>query len=124
MTDNGYTELNGQTDWVPPLGMGEPELIHRQRFQHRTIAYASVNEIPGDYDEFGCSSACTFRITGDPVGRKRRPTRLLAFDSFEGLPASHAERNDHRKRMASAFSKSPAVFSAKCNNRSMDAEED
>lgn len=75
---------------------GRDEEVHynqilRQTEKHRffawTFDYLNENGIAGDYYEFGCHRARTFRMALTEARRHQRDNmRFLAFDSFAGLP--------------------------------------
>jgi hypothetical protein len=61
--------------------------LESTRMIEMAFAFASYNEIPGDYAEFGVYRGDTFAAAAHARRRWRRTTmRLHAFDSFEGLP--------------------------------------
>ncbi len=75
------------------------------------------NRIPGDYCEFGCNEAVTFRMayqglhrTGDPLSR-----RMWAFDSFAGLPAPRSAADSHPRWVAGDLSTSLEDFRRLCD---------
>ena len=57
-------------------------------FFWRSFWLLYLNQVPGDYLEFGCGSSVTsFRLAHKHFRlRPEIPRRLFAFDSFEGLP--------------------------------------
>ena len=55
----------------------------------------SFNEIGGDYAEFGCASAQTFRCAYSAATGFGHKAHFWAFDSFEGLPPRSDERDAH-----------------------------
>lgn len=60
----------------------------RQFFFQMAYDYLAANFIEGDYFEFGCHKARTFRISLTEARRKNfNNMSFIAFDSFEGLPA-------------------------------------
>lgn len=74
----------------------DDEVIYNQVNRYRSISnlYCSVfdflksNKIAGDYFEFGCHRARTFRIALVEARRQNLDNmHFLAFDSFEGMPA-------------------------------------
>uniref|UniRef100_UPI003AF5ECD4 TylF/MycF/NovP-related O-methyltransferase n=1 Tax=Campylobacter fetus TaxID=196 RepID=UPI003AF5ECD4 len=59
----------------------------RSEFFATAFDFMSANEIKGDYLEFGCHKARTFRMVLSEARRKNYEfMRFFAFDSFEGLP--------------------------------------
>lgn len=74
----------------------DDEVAHNQmirqseklRFFALTMDYVKENGVEGDYFEFGCHRARTFRMAlTEARCRSLDDMRFLAFDSFEGLPA-------------------------------------
>ena len=53
------------------------------------------NGISGDYAEFGCHGARTFRMAAEQIGRRGTRRHLWAFDSFLGLPDNLDARDEH-----------------------------
>jgi hypothetical protein len=75
------------------------------------------NRIPGDYCEFGCNEAVTFRMayqglrrTGDPLSR-----RMWAFDSFAGLPSPRSAADAHPRWVTGDLSTSLEEFHRLCD---------
>ena len=77
---------------------GERELVRsNQRFRQgqKYLSFQNAfdliyaNKVDGDYLEFGCHRARTFRMALSEARRRNlNNMRFLAFDSFEGLPPS------------------------------------
>ena len=70
-------------------------------------AFDFINEmqLKGDYLEFGCHCARTFRMALTEARRYEiPPMRFYAFDSFEGLPAVEGNANPHWKTGSFAIS--------------------
>ena len=80
---------------VPPLDPSE--VFYRQEFFRIAFSYLQFNEIDGDYAEFGCASAKTFRLAWNQILGRNRKCKLWAFDSFAGLPEQLDERDYHPK---------------------------
>jgi hypothetical protein len=70
------------------------EEVTRQEFFHNAFTALSFNGIDGDYAEFGCG-LITFALAYHESRRHQRKRKLWAFDSFQGLPASRDERDQH-----------------------------
>ena len=73
----------------------QEEIIYNQRnrqaekylFFRRIFDFLTENEIHGDYHEFGCHRARTFRMALTEARRHNLDSmKFWAFDSFEGLP--------------------------------------
>lgn len=90
-------EWQGHQIPIPPLDMSDPELFHRRDLLENAFKFVSFNEIAGDYLEFGCASARTFRMAYDLISHYGLETRLWAFDSFQGLPVARDARDAHPK---------------------------
>jgi O-methyltransferase len=82
---------------VPPLDPADPEVHFRQEFFRLAFSYVQYNEITGDYAEFGCASAKTFRLAWNQIVGRNLDCKLWAFDSFAGLPEQLDERDYHPK---------------------------
>lgn len=62
--------------------------IEKTRLFIRSFVFTTENEVDGDYFEFGCHRARTFRMALTEARRHNLDTmKFLAFDSFQGLPA-------------------------------------
>ncbi|MBR0835950.1 hypothetical protein JQ612_22430 [Bradyrhizobium manausense] len=62
------------------------------RFFRQVFDFLKENEIAGDYHEFGCHRARTFRMALTEARRKNLGDMAFwAFDSFAGLPAPETE---------------------------------
>jgi O-methyltransferase len=72
------------------------EIEERRKFLRKAFMAIWVNMIPGDYAEFGCCGATTFRLAHQASrGNLVRP-HLWAFDSFKGLPKSESAEEHPR----------------------------
>lgn len=74
------------------------ERVHREEFLRRALVALKFNGITGDYAEFGCCGAMTFRIVHQVLTRYPYdvgPFHQWAFDSFQGLPPSGGEKDAH-----------------------------
>lgn len=67
----------------------------RQEFFYNAFRALAFNGIDGDYAEFGCWGGMTFALAYHESRRHHHQARLWAFDSFQGLPASCDERDQH-----------------------------
>ena len=91
-----WVRLHNQKDLV---GWGKKEeinwnQIHRQRakyeFYIKAFDFLTDNLIVGDYLEFGCHRARTFRMAlTEARHHNLKDMKFHAFDSFEGLPESN-----------------------------------
>lgn len=87
----------------------------------RMIEMINFNRISGDYAEFGCCSATTFRIayrtfqsTYLNFGQERR--HMWAFDLFAGLPTSLDPRDEHKMWRAGSYDMLLDKFVELCDN--------
>ncbi|MEQ8379661.1 TylF/MycF/NovP-related O-methyltransferase [Parvibaculum sp.] len=71
------------------------EISHRKEFIDMAFKALSFNEIAGDYAEFGCASAQTFRCAHSAATSFGHKAHFWAFDSFEGLPPRADARDSH-----------------------------
>lgn len=78
----------------------EHEVAYNQMHRFAEIArvyrmafdFLKTNNVQGDYFEFGCHRARTFRIALVEARRQNlEDMRFLAFDSFQGMPAPNPE---------------------------------
>jgi O-methyltransferase len=84
------------------LGKGDLHAHHehddRYEFFRRALVALKFNGIDGDYAEFGCWGAGTFRMVYhllDTYNYPLGPFHLWAFDSFQGLPKSAISEDEH-----------------------------
>jgi hypothetical protein len=81
-------------------------------FFRRVFDYLSENEVRGDYHEYGCHRARTFRMALTEARRHNLDgMRFWAFDSFEGLP-DPATETSVSKWTRGALTTSEAEFRA------------
>lgn len=66
----------------------------RHEFFYNAFQALAFNGIDGDYAEFGCGWT-TFALAYHESRRHQHPARMWAFDSFQGLPPSGDERDQH-----------------------------
>jgi O-methyltransferase len=99
------------------------ELSSRMEFFRRAACAQSFNGIGGDYAEFGCWSASTFRLAYVSLRRYRHAARLWAFDSFAGLPAPQGPEDQHRKWKEGSYLYSVEQFVADCNTQQIPQED-
>ena len=82
------------------FGMSHTELfLHempaRKEFFRRAFHYLHFNGIEGDYAEFGCYGAMTFRMSWFACQAFRYDAHLWGFDSFRGLPQTDDPDDRH-----------------------------
>lgn len=71
------------------------ELPDRKELLRRAWHYARFNGIDGDYAEFGCHGAHTFRMAWHAMDLVGATGHLWGFDSFAGLPGPLDQRDAH-----------------------------
>jgi hypothetical protein len=112
-----YDELYG---WLAnQIPYQERDVVHdeiygRKDFIRRAFSYLTFNDIKGDYAEFGCNGAMTFRMAYFASELLGYPTRLWGFDSFQGLPATVDPRDDHPRWVPGTMATSVAEFRSIC----------
>jgi hypothetical protein len=92
------------------------EIFARKDFIRRAFSYLTFNDIKGDYAEFGCNGAMTFRMAYFAADILGYQTRLWGFDSFEGLPATADPRDKHPQWVAGTMATSVEEFRAICTS--------
>jgi O-methyltransferase len=86
------------------------ELTERREFFRRAFVTLWANSITGDYAEFGCCTAQTFRLAYQESRKVNYMPRLWAFDSFHGFPP--ARTDDHPTWRPGAMAMSQEHFVA------------
>ena len=77
------------------------------------------NGIDGDYVEFGCHAAVTFRIAYDHlIGREIR-RHMWAFDSFKGLPDGDGPLDQHPRWVPGTMAMGVQAFHETCRKNKM-----
>jgi O-methyltransferase len=107
---NAYHRVTG------PGEHNEHELGDRYEFLRKAFASLRFNRITGDYAEFGCCGAVTFRMAYKHLSTYSAdvPFHMWAFDSFEGLPESVGAIDAHPKWTKGNFSMSLEAFHKQC----------
>lgn len=80
------------------------------------MKFISFNRISGDYTEFGCASAKTFRMCYNLIKQYRLGAKLWAFDSFKGLPPARDDRDLHPQWTLGNYPTPAELFSIICNH--------
>lgn len=80
------------------------------KFYQRAFDFLYSNKIEGDYFEFGCHRARTFRFAMREAIIKRMKMRFHAFDSFEGLPDHGNNHNQNPWHLKGNLSTSEQEF--------------
>jgi len=79
----------------------------------------TFNNIDGDYAEFGCHGAFTFRMAWSASRLFGHGLHLWGFDSFEGLPEQADARDDHPRWQAGSLATAEARFHELCAEAEM-----
>ncbi len=95
------------------------ERFPRQLFFNNAFKALSFNEISGDYVEFGCNGATTFRMAFCESRRHGHVRKLWAYDSFQGLPDQRSVKDSHPKWKQGTMSMDQAKFEAICQASGM-----
>ena len=90
------------------------ELPDRRRFFRHAFHYLAFNGIEGDYAEFGSHGAYTFRLAWSASKLAQVACHLWAFDSFEGLPRSEDDRDEHPQWVEGTMTTSVHHFDHLC----------
>jgi hypothetical protein len=117
-----YDRLVGDPGYHPDE-LQRDEVLARKDFIRRAFTYLAFNGIPGDYAEFGCNGAMTFRMAYHAARLVGRPTRLWGFDSFAGLPQGNDRRDRHPQWNQGTMATSLADFHALCATAGMQPDD-
>jgi hypothetical protein len=90
------------------------EVNDRKDFMRRAFHFLAFNGIVGDYAEFGCNGAVTFRLAWGAAQLSGVQRHFWGFDSFAGLPKPSDERDHHPKWVPGTMATSEAEFHALC----------
>lgn len=99
------------------------EIAQRKEFIRKCFAYLTFNQIEGDYAEFGCYGAVTFRLAYSASRLVEYPARLWGFDSFSGLPPPSDERDRHPKWIEGDFATAVEEFRTQCRDHGIDPKD-
>ena len=111
---NDKLDLKEDDEWDK-----EKEIIWNQNYRNqdkhqffiRAFDFISDNRIIGDYHEFGCHRARTFRMVLLEAKRHfLKDMYFYAYDSFEGLPESSSNHDFDQRWKAGALSTSESDF--------------
>jgi hypothetical protein len=86
----------------------------KKQFFIRAFKLIHYNEIDGDYVEFGCHGAMTFRLAYDQIALRNLPIKMWAFDSFEGLPNQQEKEDYHPRWIEGSMNISLSQFRNTC----------
>ncbi|CAN7593765.1 TylF/MycF/NovP-related O-methyltransferase [Rhizobium sp. LjRoot254] len=86
----------------------------RREFFQKAFRGLQFNGIPGDYAEFGCCGAMTFRLAYAAARQCAHSARLWAFDSFQGLPPQAGQADSHPMWVEGDMSMSLKDFRSVC----------
>lgn len=95
------------------------ELPDRKELLRRAWHYARFNGIEGDYAEFGCHGAFTFRMAWHAMELVGATGHLWGFDSFAGLPEALDHRDEHPQWVAGTMTTSVEQFHRLCARAGM-----
>jgi O-methyltransferase len=110
------------TAWRPKNEYQRDEYDDRYQFLRKALIALSFNGIQGDYAEFGCSGAQTFRMAYRILRHYPQGVgsfRLWAFDSFEGLPPQEMTQDEHPMWVAGEMATDLASFHWVCQAAGM-----
>jgi hypothetical protein len=97
------------------------EVVDRRTFLRDAFQYVAFNGIPGDYAEFGCYGAVTFRLAWAASQLHGISPHFWGYDSFEGLPASDDPRDEHPMWREGELLMSESDFHRACEEFGMPA---
>jgi len=95
------------------------ERSDRGELMRKAFRLISFNEISGDYLEFGCCGAGTFRQAFSESRKHKLNRQLWAFDSFEGLPPQAVPADEHPKWLPGQMKTSLDDFHEICRRHGM-----
>ena len=104
---------------TPPKGDGAEAWRFKKEFFWAAFKALDYNRVAGDYVEFGCHGAMTFRLAFDEISRRGGDRLMWAFDSFAGLPPAAGEADAHPKFTAGTMATDAALFRALCAHHGM-----
>ncbi|GAB3867406.1 hypothetical protein GCM10028801_41330 [Nocardioides maradonensis] len=94
------------------------EMKARKRFMRQLFRYLNFNQISGDYVEFGCNAALTFRLAYNAGTLTGQARHQWACDSFEGLP-EHKNLDAHPEWVPGTMATDLDRFRAMCGRNGM-----
>jgi hypothetical protein len=106
-----------------PEAIRDDEVAGRKQFLQRAFQALAQNKIEGDYAEFGCYGAMTFRLAYGASRLSGVHVHLWGFDSFAGLPAPVDERDSHPRWIQGAMAISEFDFDELCASAGMSRED-
>jgi hypothetical protein len=95
----------------------------RKEFFRCAFSALAFNGIDGDYAEFGCCGGVTFGLAFNQSRKNNYHCRLLAFDSFRGLPAKVTKEDDHPIWMEGTMAIDVEEFIRICNENNIPRSE-
>lgn len=105
-----------------PFDLFGHELPERRDLFRKVFHYLAFNGIDGDYAEFGCHGAHTFRMAWSASQLVERPTVLWAFDSFQGLPDAVDAADAHPQWVEGTMATSLPEFLRRCRSAGIPAD--
>lgn len=95
------------------------ELPQRKEFFRRAWHYVAFNGIGGDYAEFGCHGAFTFRMAWHATQLLGVNSHMWGFDSFAGLPPGADQRDAHPQWVSGTMATPVDQFHRVCRRAGM-----
>lgn len=105
-----------------PSGHLGTEVAHRKEFMRRAFRCLAFNGIGGDYAEFGCWGATTFRLAWAAAKVAEHPAHFWAFDSFAGLPNTGEPSDAHPQWIPGTMATPVEAFRRICTNGGIPAD--
>lgn len=110
---SGYRAIGGDLTYLPS-DIFLHEMPQRKELFRRAFHYLAFNGIAGDYAEFGCFGAMTFRMAWGASGVAGYRMHMWGFDSFSGLPATDDVHDRHPRWTAEWLAMSSEDFVETC----------
>jgi O-methyltransferase len=110
---NAYRAIGGDLRALPS-DIYLYEMPQRKELFRRAFQYLAFNGIEGDYAEFGCFGAMTFRMAWSAGMVTGYTGHLWGFDSFDGLPDTDDPHDRHPRWTANWLAMSAEEFTDTC----------
>ncbi len=110
---NAYRAIGGDLTFLPS-DFWLYEMPQRKELFRRAFHYLAFNQIAGDYAEFGCFGAMTFRMAWGAGRVTDYPGHFWGFDSFAGLPETNEPGDRHPRWTAQWLAMSEEAFTQAC----------
>jgi hypothetical protein len=104
--------------------LADPSYEAKREFFRNAFRLLDFNEIPGDFCEFGCNTAVTFRLAHEGLAQRQNPLgrRMWAFDSFAGLPPKRSRHDQHPVWVEGTLATSVDDFRRLCDSAGIPRE--